>query len=124
MEASTAAPPAAGESTNGTHPEGIGEDEAKQRAAQLVGVEGSGQLTFAVGGKKPDTSKVQLVGRSIELPGAQLEKGGEYTIQCRVRVGSVHFDDKIDSQTEQVTGCTRKHKARIVGDVHVIPDAE
>lgn len=107
--------------SNGTHGD-VGEDPADQ-PARLVGVEGSGQLTFAVGGKKPDTSKVKLNGRSIELPGAQLEKGTEYTIMCRVRVGGVHFDDKVDSTTEQVTGSTRKHICRIVGDVRVVPDS-
>ena len=123
MEAATA-PRTGAASSNGTHPDGIGDDEAQQRAAQLIGLEGSGQLTFAVGGKKPDVSKVQLVGRSIDLPGAQMEKGREYTIQCRVRVGSVHFDDKVNSATDEVVGCTRKHKARIIGDVRVVEDEE
>ncbi len=120
MEGSTKTAPKAGAEGNGTHPEGIGDDEAKQRAAQMIGLDSAGQLSFSVGGKRPDTSKVQLVGRSIELPGAQMEKGKEYTVQMRIRVGSIHFDDKIDTQTEEVTGCTRKHKARIVGDVQVI----
>lgn len=106
---------------NGTHAE-VGGDDAQQ-GARLIGIEGTGQLSFAVGGKKPDTSKVQLVGRSIELPEGQLEKGAEYTVMMRVRVGSVHFDDKIDPSTEQVTGSTRKHKCRIVGDVRVVPDS-
>jgi hypothetical protein len=124
MEAGTQAPPDTGASTNGTHPEGVGEDEAQARAAQVIGLAELGQLSFDVGGKKPDTSKVKLAGRSIELPKGQLKKGSEVTIQCRVRVSGVHFDDKIDSTTETVTGCTRKQVCRIVGDVHVIPDAE
>ncbi len=111
----------AGSNGNGTHADVGGDDEAAQ-AAQLLGIEG-GQLSFAVGGKKPDTSKVQLVGRSIELPNGQLNKGDEYTVVMRIRVGSVHFDDKIDAATEQVTGCTRKHKARVVGNVRVVPDS-
>lgn len=107
-------------SGNGTHPDGIGEDEAQARAAQLIGAAEVGQLSFNVGGKKPDTSKLKLAGRSIELPSAQLAKGDEVTIQARIRVSGVHFDDKIDSATESVTGCTRKQVARIVGDVHVV----
>lgn len=123
MEAGTQAPPAAAQNGNGTHPEGIDDGEAQARAAQLIGANEVGQLSFNVGGKKPDTSKLKLAGRSIELPSAQLAKGDEVTIQCRVRVSGVHFDDKIDSATESVTGCTRKQIARIVGDVHVVPDA-
>jgi hypothetical protein len=108
---------------NGTHPDGIGEDEARERAAQVLGLE-KGQLSFAVGGKRPDTSKLKLAGRSIEIPGGQLQKGDEYTIQARIRVGGIHFDDKINSATEEVTGCTRKQIARIVGDVTVVNPGE
>jgi len=114
MEATVAAPE--------THPNGIADDESASRAAQMVGIEEGGQLTFSVGGKRPDASKVQLRGRSVELPNAQLEKGGEVTIQARVRVSGIHFDDRIDAATEQVTGCTRKQVARIIGDVRVVED--
>lgn len=120
--AATQAPPANTAATNGTHPEGVGDDDARDRAAQLIGAAEVGQLSFAVGGKKPDTSKVKLAGRSVELPNSQLEKGSEIFVIARVRTTGVHFDDKIDPATEAITGCTRKQVARIVGDLHVIDD--
>jgi hypothetical protein len=120
MNPSTAADPATGRaSANGTHPEGIDPDDAQTRAeATVLGME-EGQLTFAVGGKKPDTSKLGLRGRAITLPG-QFQKGDEVTVQMRIRIGEVHFIDKIDSTTEEVTGCTRKQVARIVGDLQIV----
>jgi len=122
--ADTAVEPATGMThsavDNGTHPDGVDPDEAARAAAQLIGLAEGGQLSFAVGGKKPDESKLKLAGRSISVPGAQLSKGEELTIQCRIRVGEIHFIDKVDSATEQVVGCTRKQVARIVGDVSVV----
>lgn len=120
VDAATA--PASVAGSNGTHPDDVGDDEATARAAQLIGAAEVSQLSFDVGGKKPDTSKVKLAGRSIELPKGQLRKGSEVTIQCRVRVSGVHFDDRIDAATESVVGCTRKQVARIVGDVQVVAD--
>lgn len=117
MAAGTVTPP-------DTHPTiGSDDEETAAKVTALVGIDEIKQLSFDVGGKKPDTSKVQLVGRSVELPKAQLQKGAEYTVVMRIRVGSVHFDDKVDPATEDITGCTRKHKARIVGNVRVVPDS-
>lgn len=125
MEAATVEPTATakGNGTLGTHPDGIGDDdEAQVRDAQLIGAGEVGQLSFDVGGKKPSTSRLRLAGRSIEIPRSQLKKGSEVTIQCRIRVSGVHFDDKLDGATESVQECVRKQIARIVGDVTVIPD--
>jgi hypothetical protein len=36
-------------------------------------------------------------------------------LRCEVRIGGVHFDDQIDSATQEVVGCTRKQVGRIVG---------
>lgn len=104
-----------------THPHVNGEGDGEEaRAAILAGMEPGGQLTFNVGGKQPDTSKLKLQGRSVEIPSAQLEKGDEVTIQARIRVSEIAFTDRIDSATEAVTGCTRKQVARIIGDVQVV----
>lgn len=123
MEASTAAGTSAATSNgNGVHPDGIDPDEAAARAeATVLGME-QGQLSFAVGGKKPDSSKLGLRGRAVSLPG-QFTKGDEVTVQMRIRIGEVHFVDKVDSQTEEVIGCTRRQIARIVGDLTIVsPD--
>src|SRR2546430_10846461 len=42
----------------------------------------------------------------------------EVTIQARIRVSGVHFDDKIDAGTEGVTGCTRDRKSTRLNSSH------
>jgi hypothetical protein len=62
---------------------------------------------------KPKTSTVVLRGRKIELEG-QVAKGDRLTLELEVRVGGVHFDDKVDSGGD-VTGTTRKHVLFVEG---------
>lgn len=104
------------------HPEGIGDDgeEAAPAEFTLVGLPNE-QLSFSVGGKKPTTSTFRLNGRSVTIPG-NLKKGEQVTLQIRVRIGGVHFDDKVDPSTDQVIDCTRKQIGRIIGNVLLVPD--
>lgn len=78
-------------------------------------VEGSdGQLSLAVGGRKPTTSSLTLVGGKIDVEG-QFKKGEIVVVQVECVVGEIAFKDLTDSKTNQVVGCARRHKARIVG---------
>ena len=78
---------------------------------------GHGQLSLNVGGADPTSSKLSFSG-TLDVEGAY-QKGG--TIVCRLTavVDEVSFKDTLDKDTGQLTGCERKHKARIVSiDVH------
>jgi hypothetical protein len=102
-----------------THPEDP-DDTTDPTATdwEIVGMP-SGQLSFNVGGKKPDTSTLRLSAHEIAVPG-QVRKGDEVVIQVRIRVEQVVFRDRIDGATQQVIGCTRKQVARIVGPITVV----
>ena len=77
-------------------------------------IDGSGQLSLAVGGKRPTTSSLTLVGGKIDVEG-QFEKGEIVVLQVECVVGEIAFKDLTDSKTNQIVGCARRHKARIVG---------
>lgn len=83
-------------------------------------VEGTGQLSFSVGGKKPTGSSLRIVGGRVEVNG-QYEKGDLLEITMVVRVCEVGFVDESDEKTQQVVGCERRHKARPVTPPRVTP---
>ena len=76
-------------------------------------IEGTGQLSFDVGGKRVTSSELKLVGGKLEVEG-QFEKGELVVLRLEAIVGEVAFVDSTDSKTGQVVGCARRHKARIV----------
>lgn len=71
------------------------------------------QLSFAVGGKKPTSTALTLVGGKIEV-GESFQKGQRIRLEIVAEVGEVAFVDQRDAKTGQVIGCERKHKARIL----------
>lgn len=74
------------------------------------------QLTFEVGGHVPTSSTLVLKGGAIELPdGAEYRKGQRITLSIEAVISEVAFSDKTDAETGDVTGCKRKHAARIDG---------
>lgn len=91
--------------------------EPQEEPSDEITLEGTGgQLSLKVGGKAPTTSKFSVVGGAIAVDG-QFAKGDTVVLRVEVRVGAVAFEDKIDSKTGQPVGCTRTHKARIVGAI-------
>ena len=95
------------------------EDEAPVAEPSELVLEGNGQLSFGVGGKRPTTATVRLVGGKIDLAGLQYEKGQTLTLRVECIVGEVAFVDTHDSATGQVVGTERRHKARITGVDHL-----
>lgn len=77
-----------------------------------------GQLSFAVGGKRPTVSGLRLVGGKVDVEGS-FAKGQKIVFRVEAEVGEIAFIDQHDPKTRQVIGCERRHKARIVG-VNVI----
>jgi hypothetical protein len=73
---------------------------------------GSGQLSFSVGGKRPTTSGLRLVGGKLDVEGS-FTKGETVVLRVEAVVGEVAFIDQVDAKTDQVVGCERRHKARI-----------
>lgn len=69
------------------------------------------QLSLAVGGKQPTASKFSIVGGAVAMEG-QFKKGETVRAEVELRVGEVHFVDKVDGDGN-VTATTRKHQARI-----------
>lgn len=75
------------------------------------------QLSFDVGGKLPLESKFALSG-ALDVPGSFL-KGEVVVLRVECVVSEVSFADQHDRDTDQVVGCARKHKARVL-DVSVL----
>lgn len=111
MEATTA-PPAEGTENNGVPLDGEGEPQEEPR--RRVVIEGDGQLSLSVGGKRPTDSEVKIVGGSIGYNG-QLQKGDTIALVVHARVSKVEFVDKIDSKTGDVVQTIRRHGLRIEG---------
>jgi ribosomal protein L21E len=91
-------------------------DPPAQQDDRDVGLEleGSGQLTFHVGGREPTTSKLTVRGGAIEIDGS-FDKGERVAILIEAEVREVAFRDQVDPKTGAVVGCTRKQIAHIVG---------
>lgn len=91
----------------------VAADDDGGEPVELV-IDGTGQLGFAgIGGKKPTDAKLTLTGGQIEVQGG-FAKGEILVLRVEAVVREIDFIDKVDGKTNQVTGCTRKHKARIV----------
>lgn len=93
----------------GGHPDGP-PDDAPETPELLI--DGTGQLSFTVGGKRPSGSSIRIVGGKVALEG-QFAKGERIGLYVEVEVGEVSFVDERDAKTGQVVGCDRRHKARI-----------
>jgi len=114
MEAGTMAPPA-DLNPNGTGDvdlEGEGDDAVSTH--DEVVIEGDGQLSLTIGGKKPTVSKVVIRGGAVAMEG-QLQKGEHVTLELEVVVAEVHVIDKRDSQTREVVETVRKHVLKTEG---------
>jgi len=79
-----------------------------------LAIEGTSQLSFSVGGRSPTVSKLTVQGGAIEIEG-QFEKGQRLAIMVEVEVREVAFRDQVDPKTGTTIGCSRKHKAVVVG---------
>lgn len=96
-------------------PDEPGEPQGGAEPGEDLYMEGdSTDLTTDVGGKKPTDSKLQIVGKSIEIEG-QVKKGARIRAIVELEVGGVKHQDKRDGPTGQVVACTRTHYASIVG---------
>lgn len=110
MEAATQAPDGAEERTL----EPVPDPEPEVGADDRLVVEGSsGQLSMNVGGKKPVSSSLRLVGGKLEVEG-QFQKGERIRAEVELEVGEIAFRDKHDSATGEVVSCDRAHRARVV----------
>lgn len=72
------------------------------------------QLTFDVGGKRPTTQGLRLVGGRIEID-ETFKKDEKAVLRVEIEVNEIAFVNQRDPQTGEVVGCERRQKARIVG---------
>lgn len=114
MENGTAAPVDAS-SENGSPPEVErleGEEPGEQAPEQIaLVIEGEGQLTLTVGGRKPEASTIKLVGGKMDIAQGDFDKGAHLNLLLGVVVSSVEFVDTYD-QFGNVSGTERRHKVR------------
>jgi hypothetical protein len=104
-----------GEETAEHQGEAPGEGAGEQAAPPLA-IPGGGSLNLQVGGQTPDKSTVKLRGGSIEVAGGgQLKKGEVVNLLVKVRVDEVHFVDKHDNSTGDITQAERRHIAKMIG---------
>jgi hypothetical protein len=89
------------------------DDDGTEGAGVELVIDGSGQLSMAVGGKRVTTASLRLGGGKVDVEG-QFDKGEILVLRVEAVVGEVAFVDQTDPKTRQVTGCDRRHKARIV----------
>lgn len=72
------------------------------------------QLSFEVGGAKPDTSILKVKSSEITLDaGTQHKKGDTFVIELEVRIDELTFADKYDAHGN-VSETKRLHVARVV----------
>ena len=96
-------------------PADLGEETPEEPQPEGLTVKGDGkQLTLSVGGETPTSSEFKLQGGKIALEG-QFKKGQIVRFEVTARVGEVHFVDKVDSASGEVTSTKRLHKARVEG---------
>lgn len=88
-------------------------EQAAPAPEDLV-IETGGQLSMSVGGKRPTTGSVRLVGGKIDVDG-DLQKGQRVVLRVEAVVTEIAFRDKKDPKTGNVTGCDRAHKATVTG---------
>lgn len=111
--------PATDDNQNGqSPPQDPGEDQTTEPAEPQddggIVVQGTSQLSWDVGGKKPNTSSLRIVGGKVDVEG-QFKKGQKFQALVDLEVKEVGFVDQVDASTGQVIGCDRRQKARIIG---------
>lgn len=89
--------------------------EAEEQAIPELEVEGEGQLSLKIGGRKPDSSEVKLRGGSIKVPKGQYEKGDVLNFLVKVRCTEIHAVDKMDNSTGDVVETVRRQIFKIQG---------
>ena len=119
MESSTAAALASKQSDqevaadNGAEPERLEGEERGEQALEPLRLEipGEGQLTLTVGGAKPDSCTVKLVGGKMDVADGDFDKGAPINLLIKGVVTEVSFVDRYD-QYGQIAGTERRHKVR------------
>lgn len=89
---------------------------------QGVILEGTtGQLSFAVGGKKPTSSMITLKGGRLDMSG-QFSNGETVRAYVEFTIENIAFPLKTDSATGLAISCQRVHTARITGIERITDD--
>ena len=102
------------EEQNGAAPlEPLEGERANEHAPELLElvIEGEGQLTLTVGGRKPEASTIKLVGGAMDIASGDFDKGSTLNLLLGCVVTSVEFIDTYD-QYGQINGTERRHKVR------------
>jgi len=100
------------DSTNGVEPaERLeGEEKGEQEPEILkLAIPGEGQLTLTVGGRKPETCTVKLVGGKMDVADGDFDKGSTINLLLQCVVKSIEFVDAYD-QYGNISGTERRHK--------------
>jgi len=102
------------EEQNGAAPlEPLAGERANEHAPELLEliIEGEGQLTLTVGGRKPESSTIKLVGGKMDIAEGDFDKGSSINLLLGCVVTEVSFVDTYD-QYGQINGTERRHKVR------------
>lgn len=127
MEAGTAAPPTGGDELAEkrgqqgapdpeTQPEEgklEGEGAGEQQPESEIILEGDGQLSLRVSGKKPDKATVKIRGGSIHVGKGQFDKGDTVDLLIKAQCAEVHLVDKRDGQTGEIIETERRQIFKI-----------
>lgn len=87
--------------------------EAVPDPAELL-VEGGGQLSLVVGGRRADESTITFRGGEVNVDG-QFEKGTRVKFEIEGVVSEITFTDLMDHKTGNVTATKRKHVMKLDG---------
>jgi hypothetical protein len=97
-----------GQGENGNGPDG-------KPAAPPLELEGATkQLSLIAGGAAVEVSTAKMRSRKISVPQGEFEKGQLVSVLVKCRVDEVHFVDKHDGQTGELTETERRHILRPV----------
>lgn len=95
-------------------PDGLPDEEDT-----AIYIEGSqGQLSLAVGGRKPDQATFKMKGAEVKVSEGQYHKGETVTLQVIARIDEVKFID-IHDEYGTVTATKRVHTAKPISVVKV-----
>lgn len=119
MGAATADPPRTAAREEELEGEGQGETGKGADGKPVVPpleLEGTqGQMSLLAGGKAPETSTAKMRSRKIAVPSGEFEKGAIVDVVVKCRVDEVHFVDKHDNQTGEITEVERRHILKPIG---------
>lgn len=99
-------------------------DEGAPEQVEQLSIEGDGNLTATVGGRRPDEAVLTIQGGEIKMGKGQFDKGQRVRLVVEGYVAEIHSKDVRDPKTGQIAKSKKKHvvKADFMERVPLLED--